>query len=57
MRRARKVEERLGLTLTRLVRYVLASRLAANKDGSRLLAKALRAVSVGSVGGFERRGG
>ena len=48
MRRARKVEERLGLTLTRLVRYFLAFRLAANKDGSRLLAKAFRSsVSEG----------
>ena len=41
MRRARKVEERFRLTLTRLVRYVLAFRLAANKDDSRFLAKAL----------------
>ena len=48
MRPAREVEERLRLTLTRLVRYVLAFRLATNKDGSRLLAKAFRSsVSEG----------
>lgn len=47
MRRACKVEERLRLTLTRVVRYVLAFRLATNKDGSRLFAKTLRS----SVGG------
>ena len=41
VRRARKVEKRLRLVLTRLVCWVLAFRLAANKDDSRFLAKAL----------------
>ena len=52
MRRARKVEERFRLTLTRLVRYVLAFRLAANKDGSRLFAKAFRSSVSGECWWF-----
>lgn len=52
MRRARKVEERLRLTLTRLVRYVLAFRLATNKDGSRLFAKAFRSSVSGECWWF-----
>ena len=52
MRRARKVEGRLRFSLKRLAPRFLAFRLAANKDGSRLFAKAFRSSVSGECWWF-----